>query len=618
MRRQNVKVDTQLRVANRGGAEAASVVWCSTQPPARLQVFLAEALGQEPLRGPLELAPATPEGAPAGAACVVAALPEGAALAAGGAADLMIRETFSHAMRPYPDEISQIARHGVLYEGALHVTSPYPVAAEETTVVYADPPPAEEVEDKRASASPLINASPTEGALAAPGSVKWGPYSDLGAWSRSEETLQVRWIRDKPLVYSDRVVREVTAYPWTGVSERLDFRVSNGGAKMRGSFSRFHHLQGGFVKAINDFNVVLPREAADVYYRDEIGNISTSSVSRDTAVPSQNLLPQGFGGLEGTVLNAVPRYPLLGGWKATFELGYTVPWGSQVQRLSGGRHRLTTLYGSPLFPVTVGELELRIVLPEGARNPRLSLPHGLTGVEVSEDTKVTWFDVHGRPVVVLRGKDLIEDHRVPLTVEFEYSMLWMLKEPLMILAALAAIYLAGRLAGADLSLVKDESWRRRQAFKQTARVLRDFTVTVAKRDKAFKALEAALQHLLDTGDFAAAERARTREGGALSGLAEQLEGLAGRVVLPEDLERRAPGDQFTGISGLVTEEQRKEALFLSLFDRKVEFVRAKTDPQKIEAELGADERSLRDLQRRLCDYHEKFAIIRTEAAKFAQ
>merc|ERR1712078_508456 len=339
----------------------------------------------------------------------------------------MIRETFSHAMRPYPDEISQIARHGVLYEGALHVTSPYPVAAEETTVVYADPPPAEEVEDKRASASPLINASPTEGALAAPGSVKWGPYSDLGAWSRSEETLLVRWIRDKPLVYSDRVVREVTVYPWTGVSERLDFRVSNGGAKMRGSFSRFHHLQGGFVKAINDFNVVLPREAADVYYRDEIGNISTSSVSRDTAVPSQNLLPQGFGGLEGTVLNAVPRYPLLGGWKATFELGYTVPWGSQVQRLSGGRHRLTTLYGSPLFPVTVGELELRIVLPEGARNPRLSLPHGLTGVEVSEDTKVTWFDVHGRPVVVLRGKDLIEDHRVPLTVEFEYSMLWMLK-----------------------------------------------------------------------------------------------------------------------------------------------------------------------------------------------
>jgi len=595
LRRQNANVDTLLRVTNRGGAEAASVVWCSTQPPAQLQVFLAEGDGgkgdQRKLKGPLELAPATPEGAPAGAACVAAALPEGEALAVGGTVAIEIQETFSHVMHPYPKEISQVARNGVLYEAALHVASPYPVATEETTVVFADPPPAEESEDKKkAYSSPLLTASPRAGAVAGQGSVKWGPFSDLGAWApgRSEETLQVRWIRDKPLVYSDRVVREVTVYPWSGVSERLDFRVSNGGAKMTGSFSRFHHLQGGFVKAINDFNVVLPREAADLYYRDEIGNISTSKVTRNAAVPSQNVLPQGFGALEGTVLNAVPRYPLLGGWKATFELGYTVPWKSQVQRLSNGRHRLTTLYGSPLFPATVGELELRIVLPEGARNPQVRLPHGLTGVEVSEDTKVTWFDVHGRPVVVLRGKDLIEEHRIPLTVDFEYSMLWMLKEPLMFLAALAAIFLAGRLASADLALVKDESWRQRQAAKKASRVLRDFAVTVAKRDKAFKALEAALRNLLDAGDFATAERARKRESVALSGLAEQLESIAGRV----GLEASAGG-----VDAVLALEQQKEELYLSLFDRKVEFVRAKTDPQKIEKELGADMHRLRDLQR---------------------
>jgi oligosaccharyltransferase complex subunit alpha (ribophorin I) len=521
---------------------------------------------------------------------VAAALPEGAALAAGGTAAIEIQETFSHAMHPYPEEISQVARHSVLYEAALHVASPYPVASEETTVVFADPPPAEETEKAKAYASPLLSASPRAGAVAGKGSIKWGPFSDLGAWApgRSEETLQVRWIRDKPLVYSDRVVREVTVYPWSGVSERLDFRVSNGGAKITGSFSRFHHLQGGFVKAINDFNVVLPREATDLYYRDEIGNISTSKVTRDAAVPSQNILPQGFGVLEGTVLNAVPRYPLLGGWKATFELGYTVPWKSQVQRLSNGRHRLTTLYGSPLFPATVGELELRIVLPEGARNPQVRLPHGLTGVEVSEDTKVTWFDVHGRPVVVLRGKDLIEDHRIPLTVDFEYSMLWMLKEPLMFLAALAAIFLVGRLASADLVLVKDESWRQRQAAKKASRVLSDFAVTVAKRDKAFKALEGALQRLLDAGDFTAAERARKRESDALSGLTEQLESTAGRV---------GPEASARGVDALLALEQQKEELCLSLFDRKVEFVRAKTDPQKIEKELGADSRRLRDLQR---------------------
>ena len=113
-------------------------------------------------------------------------------------------------------------------------------------------------------------------------------------------------------------------------------------------------------------------------------------------------------------------------------------------------------------------------------------------------------------------------------------------------------------------------------------------MTVAKRDKAFKALEAALRNLLDAGDFATAERARKRESVALSGLAEQLESIAGRV----GLEASAGG-----VDAVLALEQQKEELYLSLFDRKVEFVRAKTDPQKIEKELGADMHRLRDLQR---------------------
>ena len=119
-------------------------------------------------------------------------------------------------------------------------------------------------------------------------------------------------------------------------------------------------------------------------------------------------------------------------------------------------------------------------------------------------------------------------------------------------------------------------------------MLSDFAVTVAKRDKAFKALEGALQRLLDAGDFTAAERARKRESDALSGLTEQLESTAGRV---------GPEASARGVDALLALEQQKEELGLSLFDRKVEFVRAKTDPQKIEKELGADSRRLRDLQR---------------------
>lgn len=55
---------------------------------------------------------------------------------------------------------------------------------------------------------------------------------------------------------------------------------------------------------------VLPASASDVYYRDEIGNISTSHlrVLDDSAE-----------------VELRPRFPLFGGWKTHYILGYYVP-----------------------------------------------------------------------------------------------------------------------------------------------------------------------------------------------------------------------------------------------------------------------------------------------------
>ena len=55
---------------------------------------------------------------------------------------------------------------------------------------------------------------------------------------------------------------------------------------------------------------VLPASARDVYYRDEIGNISTSAMRE----------------LDDMVeLDLRPRFPLFGGWKTHYVLGYNVP-----------------------------------------------------------------------------------------------------------------------------------------------------------------------------------------------------------------------------------------------------------------------------------------------------
>ncbi len=54
----------------------------------------------------------------------------------------------------------------------------------------------------------------------------------------------------------------------------------------------------------------LPASARDVYYRDEIGNVSTSHVREMQ---------------DQVEVEIRPRFPLYGGWKTHYILGYNVP-----------------------------------------------------------------------------------------------------------------------------------------------------------------------------------------------------------------------------------------------------------------------------------------------------
>ena len=51
---------------------------------------------------------------------------------------------------------------------------------------------------------------------------------------------------------------------------------------------------------IKEMTAVLPRDASSLYFRDEIGNISTSAVRRLR---------------DKTEVRLQPRFPLLGGWQ---------------------------------------------------------------------------------------------------------------------------------------------------------------------------------------------------------------------------------------------------------------------------------------------------------------
>ena len=76
---------------------------------------------------------------------------------------------------------------------------------------------------------------------------------------------------------------------------------------------------------------MLPPSAKDVYYRDEIGNISTSHMHESD---------------DGVELELRPRFPLFGGWKTNYYIGYNVP--SYQYLYHSGQYHCTTKLGHDL------------------------------------------------------------------------------------------------------------------------------------------------------------------------------------------------------------------------------------------------------------------------------
>lgn len=130
---------------------------------------------------------------------------------------------------------------------------------------------------------------------------------------------------------------------------------SNVGAKVVGEWSRFDYMLKvtgtGSSAAVLEMAALIPGASRWLYYRDEIGNVSTSVV-----VPKDDKLAVGL----------MPRFPLFGGWSAKFSFGWTVPMPYVVTRVEGGKVGLITDIGPAVRDTPVEELVVRVVLPEGA------------------------------------------------------------------------------------------------------------------------------------------------------------------------------------------------------------------------------------------------------------
>lgn len=97
----------------------------------------------------------------------------------------------------------------------------------------------------------------------------------------------------------------------------------------------------------------LPKDASGAYYRDEVGNVSTSNFRNEQ---------------DKSVLEIQPRFPLFGGWKTTWYLGYNVPLKYFVRYVKGGggEYILKFLFVENVQSMTIEDAQVKVILPEGS------------------------------------------------------------------------------------------------------------------------------------------------------------------------------------------------------------------------------------------------------------
>ncbi|KAI4339248.1 hypothetical protein MLD38_024211 [Melastoma candidum] len=342
----------------------------------------------------------------------------------GEALTLEILYMLTHSLEPFPLEISQSESQLVYFRDSAFILSPYHIK-EQTTFIKTP--------SKRVESFSVVEPTNRAGL-----ELKYGPYNDQSPFSYSP--ILVHLENNNAFAVVEDLVREVEISHWGSIQITEQYKLVHAGARHKGGFSRVEYQGKPGYNGVSSFKNLLarlPPKVHSVYYRDDIGNISSSRLR----VGSQK-----------SELEFEPRYPLFGGWKATFVIGYGIPMEDFLFESPDGRRYLNFSFGCPLSETVVDKLTVKIVLPEGSQEPSVVVPFE---VKQSLERKYSYLDVVGRTVVVLEKTNVVPEHNSPFQVYYQFKPIFMLAEPVMLISVFFLLFVTSiTYLHLDLSLRK--------------------------------------------------------------------------------------------------------------------------------------------------------------------
>jgi len=341
-------------------------------------------------------------------------------------------------MDPLPKKMVQGQRPAVVYEGTHFVASPYKIVSQETEIEtasiividYTKMDPSKEDGDR----------------------IFLGKYRSKAPYSYSP--MFVHYENSSPCVSITTLVREIEISHWGNVAVEEYYELWNTGAALVGPFSRLDYQHGMIGNSFEELVMQLPGDATDVYYRDVIGNISTSHV-----------WPDGEGKLR---FEYKPRFVMFGQWKTQFLMGYNLPASSYIT-YEGSRYTLDIDFAKDVEDAIIDHMEVRVIFPEGSSDIEINTPHRSS--EVSSSIRKTFLDVQGRPVVSFTASDLVSDHNDPMRIKYSFSTTNLFWEPFYVISAFFTLCAITMIAvRVDLSISPDKEDNSRLSSSDKKRV----------------------------------------------------------------------------------------------------------------------------------------------------
>ncbi|KIW15660.1 hypothetical protein PV08_05709 [Exophiala spinifera] len=367
-----------------------------------------------------------------------------------GTVTLSISYHILGALRPLPASIRQDEKQYLTYDFSAYAPSAYKTVKQKTKVKF----PSTDVPEYTTTEGLTSNADPERQGT----QYSYGPYDTSKVSPGTTYPVSVRYEFNKPLLVCSVLERDIEVSHWGGnLATEERYWLRHDGASLSNHFSRvawstqsFYISSGQMsTSALRELKVPLRPGSVDPYFTDDIGNVSTSRF-RPNAVRDASL-------------ELKPRYPLFGGWKYSFRIGWNNALSSFLRKLktpSDAYILSVPLVQGPKMAegIQYEQFVLRVILPEGATNVNYQT-HGGTGVpslHAEHGVHKTFMDTLGRTVLKLSGTNVVDEARdITLLVTYEYTLLSALRKPLTIFGGFVVVFVVAYLIGSiDTSIGK--------------------------------------------------------------------------------------------------------------------------------------------------------------------